>query len=67
MPYKDPKDRAKSRANYYPVISVRISKQDEGMYNALVNATKDITIPEYMRIATREKLIRDGYLTPDDK
>lgn len=67
MPYKNPEDRAKSRANYFPVISVRISKTEEAMYEALSKAASNISVPEYLRIAAREKLIRDGYLTPEDK
>jgi len=67
MPYKNPEDRAKSRANYFPVISIRINKAEKDMYDALQNAANNMTIPEYMRIATREKLIRDGYLSEDEK
>lgn len=66
MPYKD-KDkehevnkRSKEKL-YFPAVQVRIRRDDGTFYDSLLDAavTRGITAAEYMRRATREKLIRD--------
>jgi len=68
MPYKDPEKQKQavleSRKKCYSPITIRIKKDDEDMYEALQTAssTISVSVAEYMRKSTREKLIRDGYL-----
>lgn len=67
MPYKDKaKEHAVNMASakkiYYPQISVRIRRDDGSFYDSLLDAAamRAITPAEYLRIAAREKLERDG-------
>lgn len=67
MPYKDPEKRKeavkKSREKHLDArINVGIPKGDGSIYKALVEVTtkENITIAEYMRQATIEKLQRDN-------
>lgn len=63
MPYQKPEE------HWYPRICIKMRKSEPRLYEQLQSAAEKsgVSVPEYMRIATREKLIRDGYLTPDDK
>ena len=68
MPYKDPEKQKQAvldaRSKCFPSITIRIKREDGAMYSALKYASTDISVSvaEYMRIATKEKLQRDGYL-----
>ena len=57
-------DMKSAQKIYYPGINVRIRRDDDGLYDSIVEAAKDagISLPEYMKTAAREKLIRDGYI-----
>lgn len=72
MPYKDKEKNAESiknsiAKNYISSCTVRFRKDDEEFYNALQRCVEknSVTIPEYLRVSAREKLIRDGYLTQE--
>ena len=67
MPYKDPEKRRavqkKSKQNlYHTTIQVYIPKSDDPLYDNLTAAANkyQISIPEYLRIAAKEKLQRDN-------
>lgn len=49
---------------YYPMIGVKIRRDDGDLYDAIQNvaARKGISAAEYLRIAAKEKLERDGEL-----
>lgn len=67
MPYKDKaKNTAVSNESrkkiYFNAINVAIRRDDQGFYDSLLDAAamRAITPAEYLRIAAREKLERDG-------
>lgn len=69
MAYADKTKKAEYDSNfhkstYFPTIGIKIRRTDEDFYNAIQEAAevKGITPSEYMRRATREQLIRDGFL-----
>lgn len=49
---------------YHPGINVRIRRDDCGLYEAITEAAKDkgVSLPEYLKLSVKEKLIREGYL-----
>lgn len=68
MPYKDPKMRnavsiRRHKEAYFPQISIRFRKDNPDLYDGLCKAAQDsgITITEYCKTATVEKLIAQGY------
>ena len=70
MPYADEKKRAEHNSafqknTYFPVITVKIRKSDPDFYEAIRTEAESLSITptEFMKIAAKEKLIRDGYLT----
>lgn len=72
MPYKDKEKRAEFlnkfiENKYVAVTNVRFPRSQEELYIAakLAAEHKSVSIAEYMRVATREKLVRDGYLRED--
>lgn len=72
MPYKDKQknnevSRKSAEKLYYTLISVRMRKSEPEANDALDAAIADTGLSrgEYCRLATIEKLIRDGYLSPD--
>ena len=67
MPYKDKaKEYATNRETkkklYYPTIGVAIRRDDGSFYDSLQDAAtvRGISAAEYLRIAAKEKLERDG-------
>lgn len=71
MPYKDAEQRKlavqKSKSKWSGLVQVKFSLDDSALFERLQTAAgnREITAAEYMRVATREKLIRDGYLRED--
>lgn len=72
MPYKDKEKQAEFlnkfiENKYVAVTNVRFPRSQEELYIAakLAAEHKSVSIAEYMRVATREKLVRDGYLRED--
>lgn len=71
MPYKDAEQRKlaiqKSKSKWSGLVQVKFSLEDSMVYEHLQAASRaeSISAAEYMRIATREKLTRDGYLSED--
>lgn len=69
MPLKD-KEARKSYDNefqktaYFPVIAVKIRKNDNDFYEGIRAEAESMSITptEFMKIAAKEKLVRDGYL-----
>lgn len=57
-------DMKSAQKIYHPGINVRIRRDDIGFYETIEFAAKEtgISMPEYLKIATKEKLIRDGYM-----
>lgn len=72
MPYKDKEKQAEFlnkfiENKYVAVTNVRFPRSQEELYIAakLAAEHESVSIAEYMRIAAREKLQRDGYLPKD--
>lgn len=57
-------DQRSAAKIYYPMIGVKIRRDDGDLYEAIQNvaARKGISAAEYLRIAAKEKLERDGEL-----
>lgn len=71
MPYKNVEQRKlavqRSKSKWSGLVQVKFSLDDSMVYEYLQTAsqTQSISAAEYMRVATREKLVRDGYLRED--
>ena len=68
MPYKDPDKRREAsirrhKIAYYSAIAIRFRRDNPDLYDGLCKAAQDsgITITEYCKTATVEKLITQGY------
>ena len=68
MPYKDPNKRREAAIRrhkelYYPQIALQFRRDNPDLYDGLCKAAQDsgITITEYCKSATVEKLISQGY------
>lgn len=69
MPYKDTEKQKNFIKNRYVAeYKVRIKTEHAAINSALVTASEIIgCVPaEYLRLAAREKLIRDGFLTKEE-
>lgn len=73
MPYADEKKKAEydsafQKNAYFPVIAVKIRKSDPNFYEAIRSQAESLSITptEFMKVAAREKLIRDGFLTKEE-
>ena len=70
MPYADEKKKAEhntafQKNTYFPPIHIKIRKSDQDFYEAIRTQAESLAITptEFMKVAAREKLVRDGYLS----
>lgn len=70
MPYADEKIRKEhnttfQKNTYFSPIHIKIRKSDSDFYEAIRARAESLSVTptEFMKIAAKEKLIRDGYLS----